>query len=70
MNYSGMTVNERLWESGLYEDFYAAVREKRVSRVVEILKQIELDDESVRMNLQFFQLTTEESNDDANTNPE
>lgn len=55
MKYAGMTVNERLWVSGLFEEFEVAIRSKDVKRVVEILESVELgDDESIRAILEFF----------------
>ena len=54
MKYGGMTVNERLWVSGLYDEFYASVDRKDNARVVDILKSVELDDETIQMNLEFF----------------
>jgi hypothetical protein len=52
MKYTGMTVNERLWVSGLFEEFESAIRNKNVKRAVEILRSVELDDESIRANLE------------------
>lgn len=40
--------------SGLYDDFYVAVERKDKSRVIEILKEVELDDKTIKMNLEFF----------------
>lgn len=40
--YGGMTVDERLYVSGLLREFDIAVKEKNVDRVVSILKQVEL----------------------------
>jgi hypothetical protein len=54
MKYSGMTVNERLWVSGLSDQFYSAVENKNVSRIVEILKKVELNDETIKADLEFF----------------
>jgi hypothetical protein len=51
-----MTVNERLWAAELSDEFYAAVERKDVERVIEILKEVEVDDESIKMNLKFFRL--------------
>jgi hypothetical protein len=44
--YSGMTVNERLYASGLLSEFDEAVKQKNVSKVISILKDIGLTDES------------------------
>jgi hypothetical protein len=45
--YFAMTVNERLVVSGLMNDFERAVEDKAVSRVISILKQVELTDGSI-----------------------
>ncbi len=45
--YSGMTVNERLYASGLIDRFDKALAIKDVKIIMEILKQIELNDESI-----------------------
>ena len=42
--------------SGFYDDFYAAVDRKDVAHVIEILKKVKLDDESIKMNLKFLEL--------------
>jgi len=43
--YAGMTVNERLYVSGLIKEFDEAVEEKNVNKVVSILKEVELTDD-------------------------
>lgn len=59
MTYAGMTVNERLWVSGLFDEFEAAIRDKDIKRVVEILKSVELgDDASIRAILESFGIET------------
>lgn len=45
--YAGMTVNERLFISGLMEKFDKAVNEKDVDVIVSILKNVELTDLSI-----------------------
>ena len=45
--YKGMTVNERLYVSGLMDEFDKAVAKKDTPKVVEILKEVELDDTSI-----------------------
>lgn len=44
--FSGMTVNERLYMSGLMDEFDKAVRERNVSAVKVILKEIEINDKN------------------------
>ena len=43
--YQGMTVNERLYASGLIDEFDQAVKEKNSQRVIGILKKIDLANE-------------------------
>jgi hypothetical protein len=38
--YSGMTVNERLYVSGLSNDFDNAVKENNIKKIIEILKEL------------------------------
>ena len=45
--YGGMTVNERLYVSGLMDKFDEAVKEKNVDLVISILKEVELNDLSI-----------------------
>ena len=45
--YAGMTVNERLYVSGLIEDFDKAVAAKDVQLVVTILKKVDLTEPSI-----------------------
>jgi len=45
--YDGMTVNERLYVSGLMDEFEENVKEKNIDKVISILKAVELDDESI-----------------------
>jgi len=56
--YRGMTVNERLYVSGLMEDFDKLVSLKDVEGVIKILENVEITDESTiksileRLNIQ------------------
>jgi hypothetical protein len=46
--YSGMTVNERLYVSGLIDEFDAAVQKKDAEKVQAILEKVELTEESIK----------------------
>lgn len=46
--YAGMTVNERLYASGLFEEFDKAIEEKKIKEVRRILKDVELSDEAIK----------------------
>ena len=46
--YTGMTVNERLYVSGLMGKYDGAVEEKDAEKIRDILKQVELTEESIR----------------------
>jgi len=46
--YAGMTVNERLYVSGLMDEFDKAVEEGDIDRVRSILRDVELTEESIR----------------------
>jgi hypothetical protein len=45
--YGGMTVNERLYVSGLMDKFDEAVKEKNGDLVISILKEVEINDLSI-----------------------
>jgi hypothetical protein len=47
MKYSGMTVNERLYISGLLQKFDDAVNEKDINKIIKILKEVELEESSI-----------------------
>ncbi|CAG5068874.1 hypothetical protein DYBT9623_01606 [Dyadobacter sp. CECT 9623] len=42
--YKGMTVNERLYISGLMDEFDLAVKENNTAKIIEILKKVEITD--------------------------
>jgi len=44
--YKSMTVNERLYVSGLMDAFDKAVKESNIKTVVDILKKVEITDQS------------------------
>lgn len=55
--YAGMTVNERLYASGLMDECDKAVSEKNTAEVVRILEELELTDENIRPILESWGLT-------------
>ncbi|MFD2187702.1 hypothetical protein [Aquimarina celericrescens] len=42
-----MTVNERLYVSGLMDDYEKAVSDKNIDKIKSILKQVELNESSI-----------------------
>lgn len=46
--YTGMTVNERLYVSGLMDEFDKAVKAKNADRIRSILEKVELSEESIK----------------------
>jgi hypothetical protein len=54
--YDGMTVNERLYLSGLMDEFDKAVEARNVDAVRTILRKLELDEESIRPILEHLHL--------------
>jgi molecular chaperone GrpE (heat shock protein) len=54
--YSGMTVNERLYVSGLMDEFDAAVQKKDAEKVQAILEKVELTEESIKPILEKLNL--------------
>ena len=46
--YAGMTVNERLYVSGLMDEFDKAVEDRDVDRIRGILSNVELTEESIK----------------------
>lgn len=56
--YAAMTVNERLYVSGLIEEFDKAVEEKNTAEVIRILREVELTDDSIKPILERLKLKT------------
>lgn len=54
--YAGMTVNERLYVSGLMDEFDKAVQERDVDKIRSILAKVELTEESIKTILEHLQL--------------
>lgn len=54
--YAGMTVNERLYVSGLMDEFDSAVEEKDIRSVRRILREVELTEEAIKPILERLQL--------------
>ncbi len=52
--YAGMTVNERLYASGLMNECDKAVIEKNIAEVVRILNEVELTDENIKPILESW----------------
>jgi hypothetical protein len=42
-----MTVNERLYESGLFNEFDRAIKQKDIDKAISILQQVELTEPSI-----------------------
>jgi len=66
--YKGMTVNERLYMSGLADKFDLAVQLKNVQQATSILQKVELSHESIleilqslRINFEFIAITPDEN---------
>ena len=51
-----MTVNERLYVSGLMDEFDKAVTERNTADVVRILKEVELGEDSIKPILERLNL--------------
>jgi len=54
--YAGMTVNERLYVSGLMDEFDEAVEKKNTEKVRAILAEVELTEESIKPILKKLEL--------------
>jgi len=46
-DYNRMTVNERLDESGLFDEFDKACKNGNTERMTQILKEVSVDDDSI-----------------------
>ena len=55
--YAGMTVNERLYVSGLIKNFDKAVKKRDIEAVVLILKKVEFTDSTIQPILEQLGLT-------------
>jgi hypothetical protein len=58
--YAGMTVNERLHVSGKLNEYDKAVASKNAGKVKHILKELEVDDGSIKAILEDLGLATGE----------
>ena len=54
--YKGTTVNERLYLSGTSNKFDRAVEEKNIDEVIRILKNVDVDDSSIKEILKQMRL--------------
>lgn len=54
--YLGMTVNERIYASGLIDSFDKALVLKDVKKITEILKKLELNEESINAIIESLKL--------------
>jgi hypothetical protein len=46
-NFSGMTVNERLYVAGLTNEFETCLKQKDFEKIKSILKKVELNEDSI-----------------------
>jgi hypothetical protein len=56
MEYSGMTVNERIYVSGNDKKFDTAVKNKDKKEVIKILTEVQLSDENIIVLLKHIGL--------------
>ena len=54
--YSGMTVNERLYVSGLMDEFDEAIQQKDADKIRAILEKVELAEQSIKPILEKLNL--------------
>lgn len=55
--YGGMTVNERLFVSGLLDSFDNAISNKDIDRVIKILYEVELTKDNIDAILKHYNLS-------------
>lgn len=55
--YAGMTVNERLYVSGLIDEFDEAVKSKSTEKIRAILEKVDLKEESIKPILESLELS-------------
>jgi len=60
-SYKGMTVNERLFEAGLLNNFDLAVQKKNVEQVVQILQQVQVDESDINAIIKKLHVTNAEN---------
>ncbi|MCH4897198.1 hypothetical protein E0494_10930 [Marinilabiliaceae bacterium JC040] len=60
MKYKGMTVNERLYVSGLMDEYDKAVEIRDIKKVTEILKKVKLEEVSIDPILKRLGLKSDE----------
>lgn len=58
--YGGMTVNERLYVSGLLDKFDRAVKNKDTQNIISILKEVEMTNDSITDILSSLKLSETE----------
>jgi hypothetical protein len=64
--YTGMTVNERLYVSGLINEFDNAVKEKNIKSIRNILKKVELEETSINPILEDLGLINQSNSSEFN----